>query len=44
MNQQEIFNGLWTITKEKHNAAIEVMKSCQVDIVSSKDVVCGDKK
>ncbi len=22
MNKQEIFNGLWTITKEKHNACI----------------------
>lgn len=27
------------LTKEKHNAAIEVMKSCQADIISSKDVV-----
>ena len=27
------------LTKEKHNAAIEVMKSCQVDIISSKDIV-----
>ena len=31
------------LTKEKHNAAIEVMKSCQVDITSSKDVVCEAK-
>lgn len=31
------------LTKEKHNAAIEVMKSCQVDIISSKDIICGDK-
>ena len=31
------------LTKEKHNAAIEVMKSCQVDIMPSKDVVCGAK-
>ena len=31
------------LTKEKHNAANEGMKSCQVDIISSKDVVCGDK-
>lgn len=31
------------LTKEKHNAAIEVMKSCQIDIVSAEDVICGDK-
>lgn len=31
------------LTKEKHNAAIEVMKSCQVDIISSEDVICGAK-
>ena len=27
MNKQEIFNGLWTITKEKHNA-------CKADAAS----------
>ena len=31
------------LTREKHNAAIEVMKSCQVNIISSKDVICGVK-
>ena len=29
------------LTKEKHDAAIEVMKSCQVVALSSKDVRCG---
>lgn len=31
------------LTKEKHNAAIEVMKSCQVIVLPSKDVRCGVK-